>query len=62
MYGDSPKPSPVLFLTTVIVAFLIIMSGSDAQYLRYTVVTGFFKQDDPSTDPSSFDYVSISVI
>jgi hypothetical protein len=36
-----------------------MMSGSDSQYLRYTVVTGFFKQDDPATDPNGFDYVRI---
>jgi hypothetical protein len=25
--------------------------------LRFTTVTGYFLQDDPSTDPDTFDYV-----
>jgi hypothetical protein len=49
--------SPSLFLATIIVAFLIMMSGSDSHYLKYNAVTGFFLQDDPKTDSSEFDYV-----
>jgi len=26
----------------------------------YETVTGFFRQDDPATDPATFDYVSIT--
>ena len=26
-------------------------------YFDYTTVEGFFMQDDPATDPASFDYV-----
>jgi len=26
-------------------------------YYKYEAVTGFFKQDDPTTDPRTFDYV-----
>ena len=26
-------------------------------FVNYTSVTGFFQQDDPATDPSTFDYV-----
>lgn len=32
--------------------------GSNSHYINYTTVTGFFLQDDSSTNPSSFDYVS----
>lgn len=32
---------------------------SDCDDIKYTSVPGFFLQDDPSTDPSSFDYVRI---
>jgi hypothetical protein len=28
------------------------------QYFNYTTLTGFFAQDDPATNPSTFDYVS----
>jgi hypothetical protein len=59
---DLTRPSPVLFLATIIIAFLIMMSGSDAQYLKYTTVTGFFQQDDPSTDPKGFDYVRLRTL
>jgi hypothetical protein len=27
------------------------------EYLNYTTLTGFFLQDDPATDPNTFDYV-----
>ena len=30
---------------------------SGDSFINYTSVTGFFQQDDPSTDPSTFDYV-----
>jgi hypothetical protein len=26
-------------------------------YIKYTTVTGYFLQDDPDSDPSTFDYV-----
>jgi hypothetical protein len=26
-------------------------------YIKYETVTGYFLQDDPSTNPSTFDYV-----
>ena len=30
---------------------------SHSRYINYTTVTGFFAQDDPATDASTFDYV-----
>jgi len=30
---------------------------SSSSYVKYTTVTGFFLQDDPTTDPRNFDYV-----
>lgn len=27
------------------------------EYINYTTLTGFFLQDDPATNPSTFDYV-----
>jgi hypothetical protein len=27
------------------------------EYINYTTITGFFLQDDPATNPSTFDYV-----
>jgi hypothetical protein len=29
----------------------------DSPLLRFAVVTGYFRQDDPATDPDTFDYV-----
>lgn len=31
------------------------------EYLNYTTLTGFFAQDDPATDVSTFDYVSLPI-
>ncbi|KAL4924368.1 phosphoglycerate mutase family protein [Aspergillus undulatus] len=33
-------------------------SASGAKHINYTTVKGYFAQDDPSTDPSTFDYTS----
>jgi hypothetical protein len=30
---------------------------SSNEYINYTTLTGFFLQDDPATNPSTFDYV-----
>jgi hypothetical protein len=32
------------------------------EYFNYTTLTGFFLQDDPATNPSTFDYVRVSRI
>lgn len=29
----------------------------DSALLRFAAVTGYFRQDDPATDPDTFDYV-----
>lgn len=34
----------------------------NAGYINYTTVTGYFQQDDPSTNPSTFNYVWTSLI
>lgn len=39
-----------------------MMSGSDDHYLQYSTVTGYFKQDDPATEPKGFDYVRTIMI
>ena len=31
-------------------------------FINYTTVTGFFAQDDPATDPGTFDYVSCQAL
>ncbi|KAL1968181.1 hypothetical protein VTN77DRAFT_2016 [Rasamsonia byssochlamydoides] len=55
---------PCLLFATIIVAGFMIMAESIASstvsssYLRYSTVTGYFLQDDPATDPSTFDYVT----
>jgi hypothetical protein len=41
---------------------MIMMGESDTpQYINFSSVTGFFQQDDPATDPSSFDYVNVFI-
>lgn len=35
-------------------------AASASKFINYTTVQGYFIQDDPSTDPSSFDYVRLS--
>jgi hypothetical protein len=51
-------PSCVLFIWTVLVAMTTVMSEAcEPSYIKYTTITGFFLQDDPKTDPSTFDYV-----
>jgi hypothetical protein len=33
-------------------------SAAPQPYVNYSTVTGYFLQDEPSTDPSTFNYVS----
>ncbi|KAF1812133.1 phosphoglycerate mutase-like protein [Eremomyces bilateralis CBS 781.70] len=35
--------------------------GGRPTHLKYTTVTGFFLQDDPTTDPSTFDYTKVNL-
>lgn len=39
--------------------FGMAAAGSDADYIRYSTVTGYFLQDDPATDSSTFNYVRL---
>jgi hypothetical protein len=34
-----------------------LAATAQAAYYEYTTVTGYFLQDEASTDPSTFDYV-----
>lgn len=50
-----------LFLALLMTLSLHIMVEAhrdDASYLNYTSLTGFFLQDDPATNASTFDYVN----
>jgi hypothetical protein len=53
--------SPILFSITVLAALLTVMgeatSSHGATYINYTTITGFFLQDDPATNASTFNYV-----
>ncbi|KAK7538880.1 phosphoglycerate mutase [Phyllosticta citricarpa] len=61
--------SPVLFATTVLLALLFTMSEStraayipsNSSYFKYTTVTGFFLQDENSTDAKTFDYSKVNL-
>lgn len=46
--------SAVLALVPTAIAWKEVSSCDD---IKYTSVTGFFLQDDPNTNPSTFDYV-----
>jgi hypothetical protein len=39
------------------VAGAMTFSRSQAGYINYTAVTGYFLQDDPATNASTFNYV-----
>lgn len=56
--------SPVLLLATVLIAGFAAMAESvpSASYLKYSTVIGYFLQDNPATDPSTFDYVRLYII
>jgi len=51
---------PLLFIATIVAAFIVMMGETqpDASYLKYTAVTGYFLQDEPSTDPKTFDFTT----
>ncbi|KAI1933309.1 putative phosphoglycerate mutase pmu1 [Ophidiomyces ophidiicola] len=51
--------SPGLFVTIAVAVLVLAMNNSVALYhWEYSTVLGYFLQDDPSTDPATFDYVS----
>lgn len=51
-------------MITVIVAGLMMMAESipSESHLTLSTVTGYFLQDEPATDPDTFDYVSCILI
>jgi len=51
---------PFLFIATIVAAFIVIMGESQPEpsYLKYSTVTGYFLQDEPSTDPKTFDFTT----
>ncbi|GME21826.1 putative phosphoglycerate mutase protein [Neofusicoccum parvum] len=60
--------SPFLFFTTVLLALLSTMGEatqpyvtSNTSHINYTTVTGFFLQDDPATNASTFDYTKVNL-
>jgi hypothetical protein len=38
---------------------LALVTLSEASYVNYTTVAGYFLQDEATTDPSTFDFVSV---
>ncbi|CZT01725.1 related to GPI anchored protein [Rhynchosporium agropyri] len=52
-----------LFITTVIVPFMVMMGQSPApseEHTLYSTVTGYFLQDDEATDPKGFDFWDVT--
>jgi hypothetical protein len=58
---------PTLFFLTVVVALFVVMGEAPndepqlpvtaSSFLRYQTLNGYFLQDDPKTNPSTFNYV-----
>jgi hypothetical protein len=58
---------PTLFFLTVVVALFTVMGEAPndepqlpvtaSSFPRYQTLNGYFLQDDPKTNPSTFDYV-----
>lgn len=44
---------------TTILASGVTASKSPSHYVKYSTVAGYFQQDDPNTNASTFDYVSL---
>lgn len=46
------------FILAAAVIQAALTTVADAAYINYTTVTGYFQQDDPITNATTFDYVS----
>ncbi|KAL6239839.1 hypothetical protein BDW75DRAFT_197520 [Aspergillus navahoensis] len=44
--------------STLTTTLALSAASASAKFINYTTVPGYFIQDDPSTDPSTFDYTS----
>jgi broad specificity phosphatase PhoE len=52
---------PLLSLGAAALSFLMSIAQTDQpEYIQYTTLTGFFLQDDPATNPSTFDYTAVN--
>jgi hypothetical protein len=50
----------VLASLTFAASLTLCALGKVSTYTNYSTVTGYFLQDLPSTDPSTFNFVSVS--
>ncbi|MCJ1255576.1 hypothetical protein MMC24_003393 [Lignoscripta atroalba] len=48
----------LISLGTILLGFLMVGEAKTSQYIKYTTITGFFQQDDPATNTSTFDYTT----
>lgn len=53
--------SSCLIGATVFLALIAMAEASRPSYINYTTITGYFLQDEPSTDAGTFDYVRITL-
>lgn len=58
---------PLVFVALTVVALILIVmvdahtpttENTPSFIIKYTTITGYFLQDDPTTNASSFDYVN----
>jgi hypothetical protein len=60
---DEMGGSPLISVATTVLLFLAMKEARSPMaysqsYLQYSTVAGFFLQDEPGTDPTTFDYVT----
>ncbi|MCJ1266854.1 hypothetical protein MMC22_006739 [Lobaria immixta] len=45
-------------MTMIMTMTITVADAQGPSYINYTTITGYFFQDDPTTDPSTFDYAA----
>ena len=48
---------PIDFFVASIVSLAALVHAQSGSYIQYSTVTGYFLQDEPSTNATTFDYV-----
>lgn len=66
-YSYYPLHSLLLFIIVLTSSIVVVVMAADAHIttttpssypiIKYTTITGYFLQDDPATNASTFDYV-----
>jgi hypothetical protein len=54
--------SLLLVATVVVAIFMMVTEAQGTGYYDFVTVDGYFLQDDPTTNPATFDYVRYKLI